>query len=164
MTQTTSGDDGGGWPTQAEVPNFYGAVGQNQVRYTPPYTFYLYDTRQVIKSISLHEHVVESADRVFQAVLAAYGEAEIDRLRLNRFFGSLNVRAMRGGNTYSMHSWGIALDFDANRNQLRWDHTRAAFAKPEYEQWWQCWEAEGWTSLGRERDYDWMHVQAAYLG
>ena len=25
------------------------------------------------------------------------------------------------------------------------------------------WEEEGWISLGRARDFDWMHVQAARL-
>ena len=40
---------------------------------------------------------------------------------------------------------------------------KATFAKPEYERWWQCWEEEGWLSLGRTRNFDWMHVQAAKL-
>jgi hypothetical protein len=152
-----------GWPTQREVPEFYGARGANQVLYTPAYPFYLYDGGQRVKRISVHEKVVDSLDRVLTAVLNEYGEEAIHELHLDRYFGSLNVRKMRGGNSWSMHSWGIAIDFDANRNQLRWNHTRAAFARPEYDAWWQCWEAEGWTSLGRERDYDWMHVQAASL-
>jgi hypothetical protein len=67
---------------------------------------------------------------------------------------------MRGGSQMSMHSWGIALDFDANRNQLRWSSAKAAFAQPEYDAWWAAWEREGWTSLGRTYDYDWMHVEA----
>ena len=46
---------------------------------------------------------------------------------------------------------------------LRMDSTEAEFAKPEYDKWWECWEDEGWTSLGRTRDFDWMHVQAAHL-
>lgn len=28
---------------------------------------------------------------------------------------------------------------------------------------WKCWEEEGWVSLGRQRNYDRMHVQAAKL-
>jgi hypothetical protein len=75
----------------------------------------------------------------------------------------MNVRKMRGSDAWSMHSWGIALDFDANRNALRMTSKEAAFAKPAYNQWWKLWEDEGWVSLGRERNYDWMHVQAARL-
>jgi hypothetical protein len=62
-----------------------------------------------------------------------------------------------------MHSWGIAFDFDPDRNQLKWDHTRASFARPEYEKWFYLWEEEGAVSLGRARDYDWMHIQFARL-
>lgn len=37
------------------------------------------------------------------------------------------------------------------------------FCKPDYINWRECWEKEGWVSLGRQRNYDWMHVQAAKL-
>lgn len=72
-----------------------------------------------------------------------------------RSFGSL----MRG----SLHSWGIAIDFDPERNALNWDHTKARLARPDAEDFWKIWEAEGWVNLGRSRDFDWMHVQAARL-
>jgi hypothetical protein len=62
-----------------------------------------------------------------------------------------------------MHSWGIALDFDPDRNQLSWGKPKALFSGVGYLPFWQAWEAEGWVSLGRKRDFDWMHVQAARL-
>jgi hypothetical protein len=96
-------------------------------------------------------------------VLNIYGENEIDRLRLNRFGGCYNNRRMRGGTQWSTHSWGIALDFDPARNQLTWGRNQAAFAHPVYNDWWRCWEEEGWVSLGRRRNYDWMHIQAAEI-
>ncbi|TXT41117.1 MAG: hypothetical protein FD135_576 [Comamonadaceae bacterium] len=67
----------------------------------------------------------------------------------------------RGGSTTSTHGWGIAFDFDPDHNPLKWDQNRARLAQPEYAAWWQCWEAEGWVSLERSRNCDWMHVQAA---
>ena len=70
---------------------------------------------------------------------------------------------MRGGSAWSVHTWGAALDFDPENNQLRWNRSRARFARPEYERWWRFWEEEGFVSLGRARDFDWMHVQAANL-
>lgn len=149
------------WPNQASVPQFYGPLGQNQVKVTPPYQLYLYDSRTKVHTISLHTKVAASAERVLKKVAEIYSPAQINTLRLNRYFGSLNVRKMKGGKSWSMHSWGIALDFDANYNQLRWGRDRAAFAKPIYDQWWAAWEHEGWLSLGRERNYDYMHVQAA---
>lgn len=151
------------WPTQAMVPDFYGERGENQVKYIPPYQFYLYDSRVKVEHISVHKKVEASLDRVLRSVYEHYGPDAIHELHLDRFFGSLNVRKMRGSNAWSMHSWGIALDFDANRNALRMTSKEAAFAKPSYAQWWRAWEEEGWVSLGRERNYDWMHVQAARL-
>ena len=48
-------------------------------------------------------------------------------------------------------------------NQLRWGKDKAAFARPEYARWFDLWEEEGALSLGRVRNYDWMHVQFARL-
>jgi hypothetical protein len=70
---------------------------------------------------------------------------------------------MRGGDRWSMHSWGIAIDFDPTRNSLHADHTQARLAQPDCNEFWRIWEDEGWVSLGRARDFDWMHVQAARL-
>ena len=40
------------------------------------------------------------------------------------------------------------------------DRDEARFAEPQYDAWWALWEEAGWISLGRTRNYDWMHVQA----
>jgi hypothetical protein len=45
------------------------------------------------------------------------------------------------------------------QNQLRWGKDRAVFAKPEYDKFWEIVEKHGGVSLGRERNYDWMHFQ-----
>jgi hypothetical protein len=98
---------------------------------------------------------------VLNRVLSHYGEEKIKALGLDMFGGCLNVRKIRGGNRYSTHSWGISIDYNPAQNKLRWGKDKAQFAKPEYDMWWKCWEDEGWISLGRLKDYDWMHVQAA---
>jgi len=36
-------------------------------------------------------------------------------------------------------------------------------ARPEYDFWWRLWEEAGWVSLGRSKNYDWIHIQAARL-
>jgi len=152
------------WPRQAEVEKFYGPVGKNQVMVTLPYPFRLaWDTGKLVKKVSLHEKVADSAARVLERVADAYPHEKRQALGLDLFGGSLNVRKMRGGSKWSMHSWGIAIDFDPIRNQLKWNHYKANLAKPECNRFWLLWEQEGWVSLGRTRDFDWMHVQAARL-
>ena len=152
------------WPSQADVERFYGPVGKNQVKIQVPYPHRLsWDLTKTILSFQCHEKVHDSLGRVLQRVLDHYGPERIRELRLDRWGGSLAVRKMRGGTRWSMHSWGIALDYDPDRNQLKWGRDRAAFAQPAYDVWWRLWEEEGWVSLGRAKNYDWMHVQAAKL-
>lgn len=156
--------DIGKWPPQEQnaLMNFYGDVGENQVKIQTPYPLRIaWEPKQVINKFSCHEKVADSLVRVMERVLDAYGLEEIQGLRLDLWGGCLNVRPMRGGTKWSTHSWGIAIDWDPDRNQLKWNHTKASLARPEYDTWWKLWEEEGWTSLGRAKDYDWMHVQAA---
>jgi hypothetical protein len=156
-----------GWPKQTPeegLVEYYGNVGENQTRIDLPYPHRLsWNKRTVINSFQCHEKVHDSLHAVLSRVLDAYGEEEIRRLRLDLWGGCLNVRRMRGGTRFSMHSWGIAVDYDPERNRLKWGRDRAAFAGAEYETWWRLWEEEGWVSLGRSRNFDWMHVQAAKI-
>ena len=155
------------WPVQSpqsELVRIYGEPGENQTKINLPYPHKLsWKTSTKINRFDCHEKVHDSLARVLDRVLDHYGLDEIKRLRLDLWGGCLNVRKMRGGSQYSMHSWGIALDYDPVRNKLKWGRDRASFAKPEYDTWWNLWEEEGWVSLGRSRNFDWMHVQAAKI-
>lgn len=154
------------WPEQQEAAlrAFYGETGSNQVRLQLPYPHRLsWDLRQSVNAFSCHARVHDSALRALTRVFDHYGLERIKQLRLDRWGGCLNVRRMRGGSQWSMHAWGIAIDYDPDRNKLQWGRAQAAFARPEYDPWWRFWEEEGWVSLGRSRNYDWMHVQAARI-
>ena len=152
------------WPRQRDVPAFFGQVGRNQVMVQCPFMMYGdYDRRIKVPHFSAHRKVAQSIERVLARTLEHYGAAQIKKLQLDIFSGCLNVRRITGGSGYSMHSWGIAIDFDAAHNQFAQTSRSAAFAKPVYAPFLDFWEAEGWVSLGRARNYDWMHVQAARL-
>lgn len=152
------------WPRQKDCMTFYGPVGTNQGTLQLPFPMRIaWDKSKTVKKITLHKKVIDSAGRVFAKIASDYSPAERARLGLDLFGGSLNVRRMRGGSNYSMHSWGIAIDFDPERNQLKWGKDRASLAHPDCEQFWRAWENEGWISLGRLKNFDWMHVQAARL-
>lgn len=152
------------WPRQKDVEAFYGAKGENQTRIVLPYPMKIaWDQKQVVTTLVCHKKVSASVLRCLNAVKEHYTEEQIKAIGLDLYGGCLNVRKVRGGNTWSMHSWGIAIDFDPDHNQLAWNASKARLAKPDAKAFWQIWEAEGWTSLGRDRDFDWMHVQAAKL-
>jgi hypothetical protein len=154
----------GPWPHQREVERFYGPVGTSQGRLDLPFPMKLaWDKRRFVTRITLHTKVVESAGRAFAKIADTYGDKERRDLGIDVFSGSLNVRRMRGGSRYSMHAWGIAIDFDNQRNGLHVRAPKARLSHADAVPFWQAWEREGWVSLGRERNFDWMHVQAAKL-
>ena len=163
LTPSTANPNG--WPDekpQSELIRFYGAVGKNQVLIDLPYEHRLsWDLRQKTTRMTCHKKVASSIERVLDKVLEHYGEDGIRELRLDVFGGCFNKRRKRGGTSWSTHAWGIALDYDPDNNALHWGRDRATFALPDYDKWWEIWEAEGWVSLGRARNFDWMHVQAA---
>jgi hypothetical protein len=157
------------WPrdrgNQQEMRNFYGVPGSPPMKsIAVPWTMRLaWDKSKIVKNISVHTKVAGSVSNVFNRVHQHYGNAELKRLRLDLFGGCFANRKKRGGSTWSTHAWAVALDFDPERNQLKWGRDRAAMAHPDYKFWFDAWEADGWVSLGRSRNFDWMHVQAARL-
>lgn len=160
----TYGPSGKIWPRQRDCMSFYGPVGQNQVTIEIPYEMRItWGNRPIVRKMTLHKLVAPSALRVLERAALRFSASERESLGIDKFGGSLNVRRMRGGTAYSMHSWGIAIDFDPERNGLHVKSPQARLSRDDASEWWALWESEGWLSLGRSRDFDWMHVQAARL-
>jgi hypothetical protein len=156
------------WPRQGACTAFYGAPGyavERQLVYVEcPWTLRLaWAPATTLRRFRMHAKCADATSKVLAKVLATYGEAEIKRLRLDLFGGSYNLRRMRGGTSWSMHAFGCAIDWDPTRNGLTTRAPAASLSHAEYVPWWEAWEAVGATSLGRARNYDWMHVQFAYL-
>jgi hypothetical protein len=152
------------WPRQSECFSYYGNVGENQVNLELPFHMKIaWDLGRTVSKISVHKKVYASAKKCFIEIAKTYDEKARAKLGLDLYGGCLAVRKMRGGNSWSMHSWGIAIDFDPVRNPLKASSKTARLAKPDAEAFWKIWEAEGWVSLGRAKNFDWMHVQAARL-
>lgn len=150
------------WPRQADMPAYYGEPGTGHVRLELPYPMRLaWDKSQVIKSINIHGKCAASAGAVFARVLAAYGYDRLRGLGLDLFGGCYENRVMRGGKSLSTHAFACALDINPEANQLRWGRDKAAMASGECKAFVDAFEAEGWVSLGREHNFDWMHFQAA---
>ena len=155
-----------GWPTQAQVragTSIFGKAGceSSLVNITPPYPLY-YCGKQV-KTIRVHKLIAEPVKNALADVLAYYGLERIKKLGLDQYSGSYNYRKTSTGKAMSMHAWGIALDFAAEKNTYSMKKPNASLSKPECEKWWQIWESYGAVSLGREANYDWMHLQFARL-
>jgi hypothetical protein len=155
------------WGLQKDVERFFGPAAGPQCTagvVNLPYAMKVaWNLDQTITSFRCHEAVADSATRVLNRVAGAYSAEDIKRLGFDIWSGCFSNRKKRGGTTLSMHAYGMAIDFDDTRNQLKWGRNRASLASPDCDTWWRLWEEEGWLSLGRARDFDWMHVQAPGL-
>lgn len=152
------------WPTYNDLENFYGKPGENIISQKLPYGFRLaWDTDIVVHTIQINKICAPSAMAVLEQVKEDYGLSTLRDYGLDLYGGCFNNRNMRGGSRKSVHAYGAAIDFDPEHNQLRWGADKARFDGIVYAKWWKRWEDAGWTSLGRKRNYDWMHVQACAL-
>ena len=160
-------DAQGAYPRQEAMEAFYGPAGSHDCTAGTvdlPIPFRIaWDLDRAVSSFRCHALVARPLTKIFREAVRQYGVTEFERLGLNLFGGCYNLRKMRGGSSLSTHAWGIAVDLDPERNQLRWGRDRAAFAAPAYEPFWNIVEAAGATSLGRACNRDWMHFQFARL-
>ena len=127
---------------------------------TLPYPMRLaWDLTTKVTRISCHKDVAESFKNIFVDLLKHYGYKELVRLGIDLYGGCFNYRKMRGGNAWSTHSWGIAIDLDPARNLLNETSKTARFARAEYKPMIDIFYKHGFVSLEREKNYDWMHFE-----
>lgn len=167
LTMALGIEEAPAWPTQSEVrrgSSIFGAPGreENLVSIIPAYQ--LYFEGKPVRSIRVHKLIAPHVREALSEILAYYGNDEIHRLGLDDYGGSYNFRPTSTGQSLSMHSWGIALDFAPRANAYGLKSPRATLSHPDCDAWWRIWEKHGAVSLGRTRNYDWMHLQFAKLG
>lgn len=156
---------GGGSASTQRVVKKYGepnATGAGYlVKIQLPYPMRVsWSPKSTVTTMQCHKDVAEQFKAIFTDILKHYGLKRIQELGIDLFGGCFNYRKMRGGSYLSMHSWGIAVDLDPTRNSLKATASTATFAKPEYKPMIDAFYKHGFQSLGKERDYDWMHFEA----
>lgn len=140
-----------GFPT--ENPNYLTVLNL-------PYPMKLaWDKNVFVNKITCHKLISDKLELIFKEILHYYGLEKIKELGIDIYGGCYNFRKMRGGNDYSRHSWGIAIDLDPERNLLKETSKTARFARKEYKPMIDIFYKYGFISLGREKNYDWMHFE-----
>lgn len=151
--------------TEQQIIQKYGQPGDPSrlTTITLPFPMRIaWDKTKSVKKILCHELIAGQLLNVFNELLAHYGFAEIQKLGIDLFGGCVNVRLMRGSKTkWSHHAWGIAIDLDPARNQLKETKKTARFARPEYKPMIEIFYNHGFKGLGPEEDRDWMHFEIA---
>jgi len=118
-----------------------------------------WDKNTKVTKMRCHKLIAQKLSNALLEILQVYGLPKIQELGIDLFGGCFNFRAMRGGSDYSRHSWAVAIDLDPERNQLKETSKTARFARPEYNQMIDIFYKHGFISLGREKNYDWMHFE-----
>jgi peptidoglycan hydrolase-like protein with peptidoglycan-binding domain len=152
------------WPSVSGRSAFYGAPGSGHIMLNIPYPMRLaWNKKQIVNRVTVHSKCAGSLDRILKEILKVYGYDELRKLGIDLFGGIYNNRNIRGGSTLSDHAFAAAIDLDPERNQLRWGSDRAVFARPAYRPMRDAFRKENWTSLGEERNFDYMHFAAVSM-
>lgn len=154
------------WPTQAQVrsgSSCFGYPGREEHLVSVVPAYQLFYEGKPVRSIRVHRVIAPHVEAALREVLEHYGCERIRELGLDQYGGSYNFRKSTGTSSLSMHAWGVALDFAPATNGFNMSAPEATLSRAECEAWWEIWERHGAVSLGRERNFDWMHVQFARL-
>jgi hypothetical protein len=127
----------------------------------------LWDVPENLETGLIPNRIYCNRDLILPASKAFQNIIERDCLHeIVTYDGCFNIRKMRGLDNWSLHSWGIALDFNAFANPLGWTEARirAKGLTPFSQKFLQC-----WRDAGFECGADWtkrpdgMHFQLAKI-
>ena len=147
------------WPLQSQsaLLAFYGSPGNenNLDKITFPFATF-YQGKQVL-STRVHEDCAHSLMRILEDIQSRHGDNMAIMRIASDYAGVYNFRNKRGGNTYSLHAYGAAIDIAPATNGFKdsWP-VRSNMPLEIIE----CFYREGWISGAAEWGYDAMHFQA----
>ena len=123
-----------------------------------------YDGKRV-KSIRIHKLAADRLEAALNDIIYHYGE-DIEKVAPGAcvYDGSYYFRNTRNSSSTSIHSWGLALDFDAGNNALKTKAPNARLSQEIYKPFLDILEYHGFLSLGLRQNSDWMHFQMTLWG
>jgi hypothetical protein len=150
--------------TEKQVYAKYGTPNESGtgylVTFNLPYPMRLaWDLKTKVTKIRCHNLIKDKLLNVFNDLQKTYGYDKLVQLEIDVFGGCFEYRKKRGGDSLSMHSWGIAIDLNPTKNALNSTKLNAQFAKPEYKPMIAIFYKHGFISLGVEKNFDWTHFE-----
>lgn len=147
------------WPKsdRASIERFFGQPGDesNLVLIDLPYPM-KYGVHTVNRT-RCHKLVADSLLRVLESIRLLMPAVPSIADEATDYGGIYNYRPKRGSTSLSLHSWGIAIDLDADDNTFRRHWPLEADMPIEIM---ECFAREGWLAAGAFWNYDAMHFQA----
>jgi hypothetical protein len=154
------------FPKKDAITSFYGAHGV-EGGYTPPQKeirlpFTVFYEDSPVTKLRPHEKCAAAFLKAFELLAEEFpDDAARKAAGILTYDGLYNPRRMRGGTSWSMHAWAIAIDLDAgdNGNFVHWP-TKAVMPIEVME----CFAKAGMASAGAFWSRDAMHFEAVNPG
>jgi hypothetical protein len=147
------------WPSsdQRSVQAFYGKPGDESQLVSIEFPFPMFYGGKRVTRTRCHRKVAASLLRILERLGDRFSRNREVMEEAEDYGGIFNFRPKRGSSSLSLHSWGIAIDLDADDNTFRNTWPLQADMPLEI-----CEEfaREGWTSAGVFWGYDAMHHEA----
>ena len=122
-----------------------------------------YNLRQTTDKITLHRDVIDQFIDSQIAVRNFYGDKDWRDLGLDRYAGGYNKRKMRGGDQWSTHAFGCAVDIYYEPNGLRTKCPQALFCGSIYSYFLEIMEEHEFLPAIKLWGADACHFQVARL-
>jgi hypothetical protein len=147
----------------SELEFEFGVAGDwdNFVQFDLPYEMRIaWDLDKKIARTWCHKKIRQPLVAALTEVYDHYGKEGVAKYGLDLFGGIVNYRKMRGStNTWSRHSWGIAIDLNPTKNALRTKKPEAWFSREECKPLIDIFKKHGFINYGDEKGFDWMHFE-----
>jgi hypothetical protein len=157
------------WPKQSQClklfgnPSRPGWASEHLVPVATPFPMHMDDLP--IHSIQVNKIAAASLSRVLINIWNACGHnvSQVGDCGCDVYSGCWAVRPIRGGRTWSMHSFGLAIDVNAPENGLAEPASRTLFQADSIPV--KAFKQENWVWGGDWKGRrDAMHFQAAIVG
>src|SRR4051812_3757433 len=157
------------WPKQSQClklfgnPTRPGRAAEHLVPVATPFRMHMDEVP--IHSIQVNKIAASSLSRVLVNIWNACGHSPdmVGKCGCDVYSGCWAVRPIRGGSTWSMHSFGLAIDINAPKNGLAQPASRTLFQEDSLVV--KAFKQERWVWGGDWKGRrDAMHFQAAVVG
>lgn len=147
------------WPSSdvQSLTRFYGSPGDESNLVSLEFPFRTFYAGRPVARFRCHKKVADSLSRILHQLRDLYGSNTKIMDPVSDYGGCFNFRPKRGGNSWSLHAWGAAIDLDADDNTFRDPWPQKSDMPFEVM---EVFAREGWVCAGGEWGYDAMHFQA----
>ena len=135
-------------------------IEKRLVKVNVPFPMYLeWDVKTKVDTIRAHPICAEDFQSALNQISGFFSEREIIEIGMNKFAGGFTIRYMRGGQRLSAHAYGIAFDFNSQKNGLNTPFFKSDFCSDRGKFVIDIFHKNGFVNYGAIFGIDSMHFE-----